>query len=150
MRWLPLAPFSSSNAVLVPHLLRRPHNFPSSTVVPASGARTVVAEQIGGVLSSTFIADVVGGLCTQIIKPEILDCFLERWILVDRGQFRALKKAAKLKVEVAQMRAQADEWTKRGGRAKLENCGTSARLCVRVDKRVAYGESSDYFVLKGY
>lgn len=55
-----------------------------------------------------------------------------------------------LKAEVAQLRSQSEEWTKRGGRAKLEKCGNPARMCVRVDNRIAYGEDSDYFVLKGY
>lgn len=55
-----------------------------------------------------------------------------------------------LKAEVAQLRSQSEEWAKRGGRAKLETCGSPARLCARVDKRNAYGPGSDYFVLKGY
>jgi hypothetical protein len=55
-----------------------------------------------------------------------------------------------LKAEMAQLRSHSEEWTKRGGRAKLETCGNPARLCVRVDKGNAYGESGDYFVLKGY
>lgn len=61
-----------------------------------------------------------------------------------------MEERDELKAEVAQLRSQSEEWAKRGGRAKLETCGSIPRLCVRVDKRTAYGEGSDYFVLKGY
>lgn len=38
-----------------------------------------------------------------------------------------------------------------GGRMEVRHCGTTQRLCVRVDRRApAYGENSDYFVVKGY
>lgn len=52
--------------------------------------------------------------------------------------------------EVAQLQANADDWAKRGGRAKLEKCGDAGRLCVRIDKTTGYGKDSDYFVLRGY
>lgn len=48
------------------------------------------------------------------------------------------------------MQANADDWAKRGGRAKLEKCGDAGRLCVRIDKTTGYGKDSDYFVLRGY
>lgn len=54
-----------------------------------------------------------------------------------------------LKAEVAQLHFQP-----KNGRgeavAKLEACGNLRRLCVRVDRKVAYGEDRDYFVLRGY
>ena len=59
------------------------------------------------------------------------------------------EKAALL-VEVAQLQTNADDWAKRGGRAKLEKCGDANRLCVRIDKTTGYGKDSDYFVLRGY
>lgn len=55
-----------------------------------------------------------------------------------------------LQGEVASLQAQAEEWSKRAGRAKLERCGDKGRLCVRVDTRMVYGENNDYYVLKGY
>ena len=51
--------------------------------------------------------------------------------------------------EVAQLQAQAEDWTKRGGRAKLERCDDKERLCVRVDKTIGFGKEADYFVLRG-
>lgn len=60
------------------------------------------------------------------------------------------EKAA-LQVEVTQLQANANDWAKRGGRAKLEKCGSEpGRLCVRVDKAKGYGTDGDYFILRGY
>ncbi|MEO8767910.1 MAG: hypothetical protein ABI363_06175 [Nitrosospira sp.] len=52
--------------------------------------------------------------------------------------------------EVAQLQVQAEDWAKRGGRAKLEVCGEQKRLCVRVDRTTGFGKNDDYFVLRGY
>jgi hypothetical protein len=52
--------------------------------------------------------------------------------------------------EVTQLQVQAEDWAKRGGRAKLETCGEQRRLCVRIDKTTAYGKDGDHFVLRGY
>ena len=70
-------------------------------------------------------------------------------VAVAPGQQPARGKAALLG-EVAQLQANADDWAKRGGRAKLEKCGDAGRLCVRIDKTTGYGKDSDYFVLRGY
>jgi hypothetical protein len=55
-----------------------------------------------------------------------------------------------LKVEVALLHAQSDEWGKRAGRAKLRMCGNPGRPCVRINKQLPYGDRGDYFVLEGY
>lgn len=60
------------------------------------------------------------------------------------------EEKAELQEEVAQLQANANEWAKQGGRVKLERCGETSRLCVRVNKIVSYGKDSDYFVLRGY
>jgi hypothetical protein len=40
---------------------------------------------------------------------------------------------------------------RRGGRSEWRYCGNTARLCIRIDKSApAYGETGDYFVVKGY
>lgn len=44
-----------------------------------------------------------------------------------------------LKAEVALLCLQSEDWAKRAGRARHEKCGDPARLCVRGDKRIAYG-----------
>jgi len=55
-----------------------------------------------------------------------------------------------LQDEIVQLQANANEWSKQGGRVKLERCGEAARLCVRVNKAVSYGKDNDHFVLRGY
>ena len=60
-----------------------------------------------------------------------------------------VEQRAALVGEVAELQVQAEDWAKRGGRAKLERCGERERLCVRVDKTVGYGKDGDYFVLRG-
>jgi hypothetical protein len=57
---------------------------------------------------------------------------------------------AELQEEIFQLQANANEWTKQGGRVKLERCGDALRLCVRVNKNAIYGKDNDYFVLRGY
>jgi hypothetical protein len=62
------------------------------------------------------------------------------------------------RAEIAGLRARRDELSgvvaqldRQGGRIDLRRCGQSQRLCVRVDRKApAYGETSDYFVVKGY
>jgi outer membrane murein-binding lipoprotein Lpp len=50
-----------------------------------------------------------------------------------------------------QLTAAIDALEQRGGRIDLRRCGTSDRWCVRVDRQApAYGEQSDYYVVKGY
>ena len=40
---------------------------------------------------------------------------------------------------------------RRGARVDWRNCGDAARLCVRVDRKSpAYGDSADFYVVKGY
>jgi hypothetical protein len=62
------------------------------------------------------------------------------------------------RADVAALRAAHDELTaniarlaQHGGRVQLRRCGTSQRLCVRVDRTAPqYGEGADYLVVKGY
>jgi hypothetical protein len=55
-----------------------------------------------------------------------------------------------LEAEIRTLQAQSNDLAKRGGRVKLQTCGDQHRLCVQVDKRWGYGESADYFILRGY
>jgi peptidoglycan hydrolase CwlO-like protein len=68
-----------------------------------------------------------------------------------RSEIKTLQiERTELASEVLKLQEQADVWSKKGGRAKLEVCGTRQRLCVRVDKKVAYGVDADHYVLSGY
>ena len=61
------------------------------------------------------------------------------------GQHQALK------AEIAQLQANAEEWAKKAGRAKLVKCGEQQRLCVGVDTQQRYGKDGDIrYVLRGY
>lgn len=60
--------------------------------------------------------------------------------------------------ELTSLRARKEELTagiarleQRGGRIDLRRCGATDRLCVRVERNApVYGQSGDYFVVKGY
>jgi len=62
------------------------------------------------------------------------------------------------RADLTELRAKKDELTsavtsleRQGGRIDLRHCGRTDRLCVRVDRGApVYGESGDYFVVKGY
>jgi hypothetical protein len=56
-----------------------------------------------------------------------------------------------LRAEVLQLQTNAEEWARKGGRAKLEKCGEQGRLCVRVDTKQSYGKEGEvHYVLRGY
>jgi hypothetical protein len=78
-------------------------------------------------------------LCSVI--PLGLAC----WIVPSPTQMRALRvKHDELAAEVAALE-------RSGGRIDLRRCGAGARLCVRVDRTApAYGEQSDYLIVRGY
>jgi hypothetical protein len=64
---------------------------------------------------------------------------------------KLLEQREALTAEVLQLQTQANEWVKRGGRVKLQKCGDTDRLCVRVDTRAgSFGKDGDYMVLRGY
>jgi hypothetical protein len=92
----------------------------------------------------------VAGLCTgaALLAAWLVAVLFTEW--QRHENLNLLDERDQLKAELVQLRAQSDAWVKRGGRAKLEKCGDLARLCVRVDKKLVYGEKGDYFVLSGY
>ena len=61
-----------------------------------------------------------------------------------------LHKVEQLTAEVAALKVSADDLAKRGGRAEISSCGDNKRLCVRVDKREAFGKDGDFLILNGY
>jgi hypothetical protein len=60
--------------------------------------------------------------------------------------------------EIAALRAKRDElassvwrFEQQGGRIDWRRCGAAQRLCVRVERRLpAYGNTADYYIVKGY
>ena len=64
---------------------------------------------------------------------------------------RLAEQRQELRAEVLQMQTNADEWARKGGRARLERCGDQQRLCVRVDTQQRYGKEGEIrYVLRGY
>ncbi|MGH8143669.1 MAG: hypothetical protein ACREU2_14275 [Steroidobacteraceae bacterium] len=58
---------------------------------------------------------------------------------------------ASLRAQRSQLSAVVEQLAASGGRIDLRRCGSTQRLCVRVDRRApAYGEAGDYFILEGY
>jgi hypothetical protein len=67
------------------------------------------------------------------------------WLLPSGSQISALR----LKRE--QLAAALAELEQRGALIDMRRCGSDQRWCVRVDRHApAYGEQSDYLVIKGY
>jgi len=67
------------------------------------------------------------------------------WLLPSRAEVQALRAARdELATNIARL-------SERGGQAQLRHCGSQRRLCVRIDRAApAYGEGSDYRVVRGY
>jgi hypothetical protein len=78
-------------------------------------------------------------LCTAI------PLFASWWFLPSQGELATLRaKREELATDLAHLE-------QRGARMDLRHCGGTTRLCVRVDRKApVYGESGDYFVVKGY
>ena len=92
---------------------------------------------------------LAGGAAAGGIVATVLVGWMVSWWQRHEVEGLAEQKAALIS-EVGQLQAEANEWAKRGGRAKLETCGDAGRLCVRIDKSTGYGKEGDYFVLRGY
>lgn len=93
-----------------------------------------------------LLAGCLGG---GAIVALLVSAWLVVWWQRHQVEYLAEQKAALLQ-EVGALRANAEDWAKRGGRAKLGTCGNAGRLCVRVDTSVGYGEAGDFYVLRGY
>jgi cell division FtsZ-interacting protein ZapD len=66
-------------------------------------------------------------------------------VLPSRGQI------ARLRHEREVLAASVARLEEEGGRVELRRCGSSSRLCVRVERAgPAYGAHADYLIVKGY
>jgi hypothetical protein len=67
------------------------------------------------------------------------------WALPAPGELLALR------TERDQAAANLKRLEQLGGRVDLRRCGRALQLCVRIDRHApVFGESADYFVVKGY
>jgi len=76
---------------------------------------------------------------------SVIPLVLAGWFMPSRAQIAALRaKHDELATKIANLE-------QRGARIDLRRCGEGGRLCVRVDRKApAYGEQSDYLVVRGY
>jgi hypothetical protein len=82
---------------------------------------------------------VVAALCTAI------PCAIAHFALPSR------ESVAALRTERDELARNIQRLEKRAGKVDWRNCGPSARLCVRVNrKEPAYGATGDYLVVQGY
>jgi hypothetical protein len=85
--------------------------------------------------------------CSAVLcaVPAVLVSVLVWWWLPRPERIAALRaQQQQLSDNLAQL-------SRSGGRIELRNCGTPARLCVKVDRRApAFGPQADYLVVQGY
>lgn len=76
---------------------------------------------------------------------SMIPCAIAWWLLPTRADIQALgAKRDELTVNIARLARQ-------GGNLELRHCGTTQRLCVRVERGApAYGAAGDFMVAKGY
>jgi hypothetical protein len=76
---------------------------------------------------------------------SLVPCVIAWWLLPTRADVQTLgAKRDELIANIARLARQ-------GGNVELRHCGTSQRLCVRVERGApAYGEAGDFLIIKGY
>ena len=82
---------------------------------------------------------------TVLSLASLLPCAIAWWLLPTRAEIQALAaRRDELTANIARL-------SRQGGDLELRHCGTSQRLCVRVERRApAYGEAGDFLIVKGY
>ncbi|HEY1725034.1 MAG TPA: hypothetical protein VGF89_06410 [Steroidobacteraceae bacterium] len=77
--------------------------------------------------------------------PNVMVATLLVWAVPSPERIARLQdERARLSMGIARLAAS-------GGRIDLRRCGDRERLCVRVDRQApAYGDQSDYLVVRGY
>jgi hypothetical protein len=93
----------------------------------------------GALARGTLWSITMAILCTAVPTGIV------RWTLPSESQIAALRsRRDELAASVAALE-------RRGGRVVWRRCGTSARLCVRIDRSASvYGEQADFYVVAGY
>jgi hypothetical protein len=102
------------------------------------------AEALRGLSQSANLRTVLWNFGLTLLCSAV-PLFLEWWFLPSQGELAALRaKRDELTSNVARLE-------RRGARIDVRRCGGTDRLCVRVDRKApVYGESGDYYVVKGY
>ena len=82
---------------------------------------------------------------TVLFVVSLVPCAIAWWLLPTRAEIQALGvKRDELTANIARL-------SRQGGNLELRHCGTTHRLCVRVERTApAYGEAGDFLIVKGY
>jgi hypothetical protein len=93
----------------------------------------------GAFVRGTVWNVVMAVLCTGVPVG------IMHWALPSEAQIAALRTRREA------LAASVTTLERQGGRIDWRHCGTTARLCIRVDRGApAYGEKADYYVVAGY
>jgi hypothetical protein len=76
---------------------------------------------------------------------SLLPCAIAWWLLPTRAEIQALgARRDELAANIVRL-------SRQGGNVELRHCGTTQRLCVRVELSApAYGAAADFLIVKGY
>jgi hypothetical protein len=90
-------------------------------------------------------ARVAGWMVGLTLVCSIVPLLAQWWLLPSPSELAGLRaRKDALTVSIARLE-------ERGGRIDLRRCGETDRWCVRVERSApVYGQSGDYFVVKGY
>ncbi len=81
----------------------------------------------------------IAALCAAV------PCAIAHYVLPSRAEVDSLRQRRDALTQNLQ------ELERRGAKLDLRTCGAQLRLCVRVDRKApAFGDESDYYVVKGY
>ena len=88
---------------------------------------------------------LVGWSAAVFTLVSLMPCAIAWWLLPTRADIQALgAKRDELTANVARL-------AREGGSVELRHCGTTQRLCVRVERGApAYGAAGDFMIAKGY
>jgi hypothetical protein len=102
------------------------------------------AEALRGLSRSANLRAVLWNLGLTLLCSAV-PLSLEWWFLPSQAELAALRaKRDELAANITRLE-------QRGARIDLRRCGGTDRLCVRVDRKApTYGDTGDYFVVKGY
>jgi len=96
-------------------------------------------------LQRTANLRLVAWSATVVSLTAAVPCAITWWCLPTRAEIQALgAKRDELTANISRLAHQ-------GGNLELRRCGSTQRLCVRVERSApAYGATSDFMVVKGY
>ena len=96
-------------------------------------------------LQRTANLRLIAWSAAMLTLSSLLPCGIAWWLLPTGAEIQALgAKRDELEANIARL-------AHHGGNLELRHCGTTQRLCARVERSAPpYGEAGDFLVVKGY